>query len=453
MEKYLIKTFNAHNGPFGLQMNALKKFNDVFGGEFWKDGTYFYKDQKVTAYVHKDDLERIRQEFLKKINQDQDFINTYFPKAFSIIDDLKSKYLSLVIEVERLDSEEGIKDWLKKFYEYASDVTAHAYITDGIALDNEYWLKYFNQTSEEFSKKVFPLEPSFTKRFEYEVALLKLERSKYTKEDFVRNFSWIENSYSNFNLFDLKSLEAKLNKIQKEEAEEIVSSFESHQEIRVDVSELITPEQKINYLLSKAIDLQDARKEEIYRANSILDLAYKKLLSFYKFDKETEKVILQSAYFTWFTDFSKEELLEQSKKANEGFWWTFRDFKYGVDAEKENLSVTESINKSLGNEVKGFVANTGVATGRVVIINSALDFGKVLDGDVIVTSMTRPEMMPILPRASAFVTDEGGITSHAAIVARELKKPCIIGTKNATRILKDGDIVEVDANKGIVRII
>jgi len=56
-----------------------------------------------------------------------------------------------------------------------------------------------------------------------------------------------------------------------------------------------------------------------------------------------------------------------------------------------------------------------------------------------------------MQRAAAFVTDEGGITCHAAIVAREMKKPCVIGTKIATKIFKDGDIVEVDADKGIVR--
>tara|TARA_Y100000310_G_scaffold338021_1_gene426573 strand:- start:1597 stop:1776 length:180 start_codon:yes stop_codon:yes gene_type:complete len=56
-----------------------------------------------------------------------------------------------------------------------------------------------------------------------------------------------------------------------------------------------------------------------------------------------------------------------------------------------------------------------------------------------------------MKKAAAFVTDEGGVTCHAAIVSREMKKPCIIGTKIATKVLKDNDLVEVDANKGIVR--
>jgi pyruvate,water dikinase len=65
--------------------------------------------------------------------------------------------------------------------------------------------------------------------------------------------------------------------------------------------------------------------------------------------------------------------------------------------------------------------------------------------------MTDPHYLPIMKKAAAFVTDEGGLLCHAAIVARELKKPCVISTKVATKIFKDGDLVEVDANRGIIR--
>lgn len=75
----------------------------------------------------------------------------------------------------------------------------------------------------------------------------------------------------------------------------------------------------------------------------------------------------------------------------------------------------------------------------------------VREGDILVTPMTNPHMVPIMKKAAAFVTDEGGITCHAAILSREMKKPCIIGTKIATQVLKDGDRVEVDAEKGVVR--
>jgi phosphohistidine swiveling domain-containing protein len=101
--------------------------------------------------------------------------------------------------------------------------------------------------------------------------------------------------------------------------------------------------------------------------------------------------------------------------------------------------------------IKGAVASKGKVTGVVKIIMNPDEFYKMNDGDIIVTSMTRPEFAPILKKASAIVTNEGGITCHAAIISRELRIPCIIATGVATQVLKDGDTVEVDADNGVVR--
>jgi pyruvate, water dikinase len=111
----------------------------------------------------------------------------------------------------------------------------------------------------------------------------------------------------------------------------------------------------------------------------------------------------------------------------------------------------ETIQTQSISEIRGTPAFKGIATGRVCVINSLADLHRVQEGDVLVTHMTIPEYIPSLKKTVAFVTDEGGITCHAAIVARELKKPCIIATKFATQVFKDGDMVEVDADNGIVR--
>lgn len=105
------------------------------------------------------------------------------------------------------------------------------------------------------------------------------------------------------------------------------------------------------------------------------------------------------------------------------------------------------------NEFKGQIAYNGFVKGIVRIIKKREDMRKFNDGEIIVSQMTDPSYLPIMKRAIAFVTDEGGTLCHAAIVARELKKPCIIGTKIATNALKDGDEIEVNANEGTVRII
>jgi len=103
--------------------------------------------------------------------------------------------------------------------------------------------------------------------------------------------------------------------------------------------------------------------------------------------------------------------------------------------------------------ISGRTAFPGDVTGRVIIIKNHKDLINVRPGDILVTSMTTPSMAPAMKKAAAFVTDEGGITCHAAILAREMKKPCVIGTKNATQILKNGDRVKVEAGQGIVKII
>jgi len=104
-------------------------------------------------------------------------------------------------------------------------------------------------------------------------------------------------------------------------------------------------------------------------------------------------------------------------------------------------------------EIKGSTSCVGKVKGAAKLIFGPSDFNKFKKEDILVAPMTQANFMPIISRASAIVTDEGGITCHAAIVSRELKIPCIIGTKIATQVLKDGDLVEVDANKGIVKIL
>ncbi|MBT3298271.1 hypothetical protein HN385_05060 [archaeon] len=104
-----------------------------------------------------------------------------------------------------------------------------------------------------------------------------------------------------------------------------------------------------------------------------------------------------------------------------------------------------------GDVIIGNVAFPGNISGKVKIIKISNDLKNIEQNDVIVTEMTSPDYVPYLKKAAAIITDEGGITCHAAIVSRELGIPCVIGTKNATLILKTGDIVEVDAKKGIVK--
>lgn len=104
-------------------------------------------------------------------------------------------------------------------------------------------------------------------------------------------------------------------------------------------------------------------------------------------------------------------------------------------------------------ELYGTPASPGIAKGKVKIVLNPSESKKLLEGEILVCGMTSPDYVPAMRRAAAIVTDEGGLLSHAAIISREFSKPCVVGTKIATKVLKDGYLVEVDANKGIIKIL
>jgi len=153
--------------------------------------------------------------------------------------------------------------------------------------------------------------------------------------------------------------------------------------------------------------------------------------------------------FKELADYDADSILNSSpNKINKPYNFLFIKNKQFIQYEP-----IISISEDLGKEVKGTPAFKGIVRGHVKIVTHPNDLQKVNSGDVLVAQMTLPSFISAMQKASAFVTDEGSITCHAAIVAREMKKPCIIGTKNATKLLKDGDLVEVDANIGIVSIL
>lgn len=140
---------------------------------------------------------------------------------------------------------------------------------------------------------------------------------------------------------------------------------------------------------------------------------------------------------------------------------TFFDFNDEIAYEdidsifKDLVNYYEEGSKKDDFDVKGLPASLGKAKGKVRVILSS-DFTKynsIQEGEVLVSDTTNPDMTPAMKKVSAIITDMGGVTSHAAIVTRELQIPCIVGARNATKVLKDGMEVEVDAFEGTIKII
>jgi phosphohistidine swiveling domain-containing protein len=186
-----------------------------------------------------------------------------------------------------------------------------------------------------------------------------------------------------------------------------------------------------NFFL-KVLSLLAKKKE--YQTNQLLSLYQDELNQFYQSGILPDKESLTNRYdqSVIYFDGAKKYILSLNQVN-----------------QFESLIVETSGSKS--TEIKGVVASRGKAIGTCQIIRDPRQVDIFNDGDIIITGMTRPEFVPLMKKAGAIVTDAGGVLSHAAIVSRELKKPCIIGTEVATNIFKDGDKVEVDAYKGVVK--
>ncbi|MBW2978033.1 hypothetical protein KY331_04265 [Candidatus Woesearchaeota archaeon] len=241
----------------------------------------------------------------------------------------------------------------------------------------------------------------------------------------------------------IKKSEEKLNKI-KEERELFVSKYDLDREI-----------QYLLELFDEYAYYHDLRKE----------MQVKVLYSFQLLLIETARRLnlnLDDLEWLWFDEvyellkggeLDKEEVSRRKKAVyvlvSDGKVNTYS----GDEAIKLRKKELEANIEKVVN-IGGTSASTGIVRGKVKVcpgIKEALK--KIEEGDILVCGMTMPDYVPVMKKAAAIVTDEGGITCHAAIVSRELGKPCITGTQIATSVLKDGDLVEVDADHGVVKIL
>jgi phosphohistidine swiveling domain-containing protein len=161
-----------------------------------------------------------------------------------------------------------------------------------------------------------------------------------------------------------------------------------------------------------------------------------------------------------------DDILDKANRRNIFFVAKKENAKYYFYTDQNAQKITKTVRKEIKKnitEIRGDVASIGYAKGRVIIL--PIGIGKegkeklkqkmttMKKGDILVAATTGPEMIMACRKATAIVAEEGGINSHAAIISRELEIPGIVNTKIATKVLHDGDIIEVDANKGIVKIL
>ena len=286
---------------------------------------------------------------------------------------------------------------------------------------------------------------------EEEINLLKTNNLKKHQEKYF----WIGNSYhgaktlslnffkkrkENINPEIIKNIEKQLREI-KQKKKEIILKYKLPKEI-VNIAKAIC----------EGINWQDERKKHIFTYIHYKDLFLKDMARRYNLPVK----VLEDYSFHEIIRMKNTNNLTKRKENIVGFI---------VDTQIKELSEKESVyywkkyvegkTKKNIKKIKGIIVSQGkkkIIEGRIKIVLDPQD-KNFKTGNILVAPMTSPEYIFLMKKSIAIITDAGGLTSHAAIVSRELNIPCIVGTKIATKVLKDGDLVEVDANKGIVRVI
>lgn len=287
-----------------------------------------------------------------------------------------------------------------------------------------------------------------------------------------KSFHWVRNNYKDTRMITLQEFLEEAQEIAHEEnvekIEKEIDDFKNLKNNKKEKSEIFK-KIKISKETKKEIELfailgwwHDQRKRINLQSSYFLTLFLRELSRRIGFDFIDTNYLTDSEIKKFLVDGRKPNIkvLKERQKTvvyilyNNGKF----DFISGGDAKVYEKELFDSIKKHQKTSVdglKGYVACLGSeekVTGKInIVMDPKIDeFEK---GSILVSSMTRPEFVPFMKDAKAIITNEGGITSHAAIISRELNVPCIIGTKVATYLLKNDDEVEMDMKTGIIKIV
>ena len=411
--------------------------------------------------LNKGALERLYKYILDKNNSDGSFLDKLEKLHDKLEKDL-DKAIDNLPDLKSLSYDE-LKEEFKKFCDCFEEAWKPFIFIDSFDLcweeiiNNLLNKEYKNKlTDDEVKTLLMPDAPSFTQEEETSLLKLKINFSEKGLEKHQKMFFWYKNNYGNAETQPVSHFRKKLEKIKNpekklKEIEENLSSLAKRKKEIFENHDMPKNVLKFFRLMSSLGKRRDVRKRVNCKGDAILrrfieEVARRKNID-WRLYEQLPFINRSDRIFT----ISEEELRSINKKEF-AFFSEKGDpvFFYGDEADELKKVYDDRIKQEF-KELKGQIANKGFVRGKVKIIMRQEEFSKMKEGDILVSYMTRPEFVPIMKKAAAIITNEGGITSHAAIVSRELGIPCIIGTQIATKVLKDGDLVEVDADHGIVR--
>jgi len=402
--------------------------------QFLKMAEYVLKREEVEKYIKIVDevFEKHKKEYLKVLTISSEDPHKYVKQLFDLSTDMAAIWSFITFFTESL-GEVAVKNSI-----VSSDKELLGKVQN---ITSQTWLEKQNSEIKDFTKTLKSLGLNkITLSYLSKNSKLKNKIQKHVKE-----FNWIGSHHWRGEGYNIKKCLNQINEaIKKDNTKAEIKNkiFENNLVIK-----LIA---KGAYWRTHCAELTD---KVVYRSRKALESIGNSIGLKYE-----ELIYLSKPEILSINKNSNLDLLKKkiNDRKNIGYGCLVTDDGVKIVISKKLksliLKMLDKKNNKNINEFSGIIASKGLVKGIVKIVTSPDDFNKFKNGEILVAPETAPDFVPLMKKASAIITDLGGITSHAAIISRELNIPCIIGTKIATRVLKDGNLVEVDAEKGIVKI-
>ncbi len=478
---------------------AFSKVPNYYKGLKYSPLIFLIENDYGYQFISEDDSIRWIKFLINKDKRNKNYIKNKIKRW----EKLEKKFFSLIKEIEKSDLSKlnnfRLYSLFQRFYSNLTNVWVLPLILEGEAIYFEKSLvlrisAICGLSKKEILKKISvlttPEKTSFVKKEHSELLEIALQfiRTKvpfnisledlkerypqiYKKIlDHQKKFFWLKNNYKDIQVISPKEFLQEIKDILKNNSKQLIKQkiqdLKNINALREEKKRL-KKELKISRELIREIDLfsifswwKDERKRLNLISSHYLSLFIKEISKRIGIDYKEGYYLLNEEVKGFLLKNKKIDRKKLRERRRLIFIFVYKNTYKILSGHKAKFYRDEIFRAMKGDSLKrekfrGLVAyrdRRRKITGKVsVVLDVKRD--KFKKGNILVTSMTRPEFVPLMKKAKAIVTSEGGITSHAAIVARELKIPCIIGTKIDSTILKNEDEIELDLENGVVKLL
>ncbi len=451
---------------------AFAPLKDLLGICYPQSTIIFY-DEKVLWLLDNEEFMKYSGKFTKSII----FNKTKRKQYFSIWDTLTNNLIKTFTKLDKLNFSKTSNSKLIKTYQEFAEVY-YDWWTIAISLElatstiepllGEQLKVYYKNENQKNYTKAFstltsPLVLTFYRQEQKELLnILTLPKNKQEEalKKHQKKFYWIYNSYFEGKVLELDYFRSELKKASNSDFKKILKEIENYPSFikkeKKEIFDKINPSKDLKEVISLIElfgKLQDERKMYNFRGDHYLQ----KFAIAFSVKKNIDILSLKLLVLNELSEQEvKKDLIEKRKT---GFVLDCNSEKIiNIDGENALAVARQFIDVPNVNQkiIQGTVASVGEQRhfrGTAKIVLTINEIRKIKEGDILVTTMTSPDFVIGMKKAGAILTDVGGMLSHAAVVSRELKIPCIVGTEIATKMIHDGDVLELHCAKGTVRII